>query len=85
MQGGRAVAAAAQGFTAEDGHLGGYEGGRRGPSHPKNADLGSARGDMELISTPYIHLKHTYVEWKTNKVAKVNSYGSFGLGVEFGT
>ena len=25
------------------------------------------------------------VEWKTNKVAKVNSYGSLGLGVEFGT
>ena len=23
------------------------------------------------------------VEWKTNKVAKVKSYGSFGLGVEF--
>ena len=25
------------------------------------------------------------VEWKTNIVAKVNSYGNFGLGVEFGT
>ena len=23
--------------------------------------------------------------WKTNKVAKANSYGNFGLGVEFGT
>ena len=25
------------------------------------------------------------VEWKTNIIAKVNSYGNFGLGVEFGT
>ena len=25
------------------------------------------------------------VEWKTNIVAKVNSYGNFGLGVELGT
>ena len=33
-----------------------------------------------------IHRKYTlHVGWKTNKVAKVNSYGSFGLGVEFGT
>ena len=77
MQGGRA-AAAAQGFTAEDGHLGGYEGGRRGPSHPQNADPGLARGDME-IRTPYL------IEWKINKVAKVNSYCKFGLAVEFGT
>ena len=35
MHGGRA-ASAAQGFTAEDGHLCGYEGGRRGQSHPEN-------------------------------------------------
>ena len=34
MQGGRA-AAAAQGFTAEGGHLCGYEGGRRGQSPPR--------------------------------------------------
>ena len=38
-------------FTQVSG-LCGYEGGRRGPSHPENADPGSARGDMEL-STPY--------------------------------
>ena len=50
MQGGRA-AAAAQGFTAEGGDLCGYEGGRRGPSHPENADPGLASGDIEL-STP---------------------------------
>eukprot|EP01048_Picozoa_sp_COSAG05_P007749 COSAG05_NODE_557_length_8701_cov_28.619972_9_plen_35_part_00 len=25
------------------------------------------------------------VDWKTNIVAKVDSYGNFGLGVEFGT
>ena len=30
----------------------GYEGGRRGPSHPETADPGSASGDIEL-STPY--------------------------------
>ena len=51
MQGGRAAAAAAQGFTAEGGDLCGYEGGRRGPSHPENADPGLASGDIEL-STP---------------------------------
>ena len=51
MQGGRATAAA-QGFTAEGGHLREYEGGRRGPSHPEHADPGSASGDKEL-STPY--------------------------------
>ena len=61
-------------FTAEADYLCGYEGGRRRPSHPDNADPGSARGDMELT---------LLVEWKTNIVAKVNSYGSFGLGVEF--
>ena len=58
MQGERAAAAAAaaaaatQGFTGEDGHLGGYEDGRSGPSHPENADPGLARGAIEL-STPY--------------------------------
>ena len=52
MQGGRAAAAAAQGFTAEDGHLGEYEDGRSGPSHPENADPRLARGVIEL-STPY--------------------------------
>ena len=50
MQGGRATAAA-QGFTAEGGDLCGYEGGRRGPSHPEKADPGLASGDIEL-STP---------------------------------
>ena len=42
---------AAQGFTAEGGDLCGYEGGRRGPSHPEKADPGLASGDIEL-STP---------------------------------
>ena len=50
MQGGRA-ATAAQGVTAEGGDLCGYEGGRRGPSHPENADPGLASDDIEL-STP---------------------------------
>ena len=50
MQGGRA-ATTAQGFTTESGDLCGYEGGRRGPSHPEKADPGSASGDIEL-STP---------------------------------
>ena len=45
------AASAAQGFTVEDGHLCGYEGGRRGPSHSENADPGLASGDIEL-STP---------------------------------
>ena len=49
MQGGHA-AAAAQGFTAEGGDLCGYEGGRRGPSHPEKADPGLASGDIELSS-----------------------------------
>ena len=39
MQGGRA-AAAAQGFTAEGGDLCGYEGERRGPSHPETLTQG---------------------------------------------
>ena len=59
--------------VAESGDLCGYEGGRRGPSHPEKADPGLASGDIEL-STPQ--------GGTTNKVAKVNSYGSFGLGVE---
>ena len=76
MQCGRAAATAAQGFTAESGDLCGHEGGRRGPSHPEKADPGSASGDIEL-STPQ--------GGTTDKIAKVNSYGSFGLGVELGT
>jgi len=72
MQGGRAATAAQveQGFTAESGDLCGNEGGRRRPSHREKADPGSASGDMEL-STPQ--------GGTTNKVAKVKSYGSFGL------
>ena len=66
----------AQGFTAKSGDLCGYEGGRRGPSHPETADPGSASGDIELSTTQ---------GGTTNKVAKANSYGSFGLGVELGT
>ena len=65
-------------FEVEGGHLCGYEGGRRGPSHPENADPDQRVDKMEL-STPLL------IEWKTNIVAKVNSYGNFGLGVEFGT
>ena len=60
MQGGRA-ATTTQGFTAKSGDLCGYEGGRRGPSHPETADPGSASGDIEL-STPQ--------GGTTNKVAK---------------
>ena len=44
--------------------------------NPETADPGSASGDIEL-SIPQ--------GGTTNKVAKVNSYGSFGLGVELGT
>ena len=64
------------GGIGESGDLCGHEGGRRGPSHPKTADPGSASGNIEL-STPQ--------GGTTNKAAKVNSYGSFGLGVELGT
>ena len=77
MQGGRA-ATAAQGFTVEIGHLHGYEGGRSGQSHPENADPGQR---VDKNGAKYTLL----IEWKTNIVAKVNSYGNFGLGVEFGT
>ena len=51
MHGGRA-ASATQGFTVEDGHLCGYEGGRRGQSHPENAGPDQRVAKMEL-STPY--------------------------------
>ena len=80
MHGGRA-ASAAQGFTVEDGHLCGYEGERRGQSHPENAGPNQRVSAWQKNGAKYTLL----VEWKTNKVAKVNSYGSFGLGVEFGT
>ena len=76
MQGGRA-ATAAQDFTAEAGHLRGYEGGRSGQRHPEHSDP-----DQRVAKWSQVH-PTSRVE--NQKVAKVNSYGSFGLGVEFGT
>ena len=84
MQGGRA-AIAAHSSTAESGDLYGYEGGSNGPSHPGKAKPGSASGDKE--GAKYTLLDSTLLDSRVEKpkIAKVNSYGSFGFCVEPGT
>ena len=53
-----------------------------------STDLNSENNKFDLETFDLVSQYCMYtllVEWKPNKVAKVNSYGSFGLGVEFGT